>query len=184
MIIVSAPSGAGKTTIVKRLLEADLGLRFSVSACSRPMRPKEVNGKDYYFMSVEEFKNKINDEAFLEWEEVYKDQYYGTLHSEIERIWALGQHVIFDVDVKGGLNIKKQYPENSMALFIQPPSVEVLEDRLRKRSTDNEESIRKRIGKAVYEMGFAGQFDHIIINEDLETAVEEAIQLSRKFLGS
>ena len=182
MIIISAPSGSGKTTIVKRILASDLKLKFSVSACSRKPRPNETDGKDYYFLSVDTFRKKIKDNAFIEWEEVYENNYYGTLKSEVNRIWESGYHVIFDVDVKGGLNIKRQYPDVSLAIFIQAPSVEELEKRLRNRSTDDEETIRKRLAKAKYEMSFAPQFDIIIVNDDLERAVDETYQVIKKFL--
>ncbi len=182
LIIVSAPSGAGKTTIVKKLLDAGLGLEFSVSACSRPKRPNETDGRDYYFLTVPEFRQKIKDKAFMEWEEVYKNLYYGTLNSEVERIWKKGKHVIFDVDVKGGLNIKQQYPDDSLAIFIQAPSLPVLQERLLKRSTEDPESLLKRLDKAGYEMNFAGEFDKIIVNEDLAVAADEAIRTVGQFL--
>ena len=150
MIIVSAPSGAGKTTIVRHLLNSNLGLEFSVSACSRPPRPNEKDGVDYYFMTAETFREKIAAGEFLEWQEVYQNQYYGTLRTEAERIWAKGKHIIFDVDVKGGLNLKKLYAKNSIALFIMPPSFQVLEERLRNRSTENDEKAGKSpLGNAV-----------------------------------
>ncbi len=182
LIIFSAPSGSGKTTIVKELLKQEFKLEFSISACSREMRHNESNGKDYYFLDVIDFKNKIRNNEFVEWEEVYHNQFYGTLKSELNRIWDNGNHVIFDLDVVGGLNIKKQYPENSLALFIQPPSIEELEKRLQNRSTDNEEQILKRISKAEHELGFANQFDIIIINDNLEHAVLQARQSVKDFL--
>ena len=182
LIIVSAPSGAGKTTIVKKLLDAGLGLEFSVSACSRHRRPNETDGRDYYFLTVPEFRQKIEDNAFMEWEEVYKNLYYGTLKSEVERIWEKGKHVIFDVDVKGGLNIKQQYPDDSLTIFIQAPSLPVLQERLLNRSTEDPESLRKRLDKADYEMNFAGEFDKIIVNEDLGVATEQAIRTVGQFL--
>ena len=182
MIIISAPSGAGKTTIVKQLLQAFPNLEFSVSACSRPMRAGEVDGRDYYFLSAGQFREKIDNGEFIEWEEVYEDHYYGTLKSELDRIWEKGNHVIFDVDVKGGMSIKKLFPENSLSVFIKAPSLEILEDRLRKRSTDNEESLKKRIGKAVFESGFEDQFDLIIVNDILEKAVSEAVSSVGRFL--
>lgn len=181
-IIVSAPSGAGKTTIVRRLMDAALGLEFSVSAASRPPRKQETDGVDYYFISVKEFREKIRNNELLEWQEVYQDHYYGTLKSEVDRIWKNGHHVIFDVDVKGGMNLKKQFPEISMALFIMPPSREELEKRLKLRSADAEEAIAMRIEKAAEELRFAGEFDRIIINDDLETAAAEAISAVRQFL--
>lgn len=184
LIVISAPSGAGKTTIVKKLLEAIPSLEFSISACSRPKRPGEEDGKDYYFISIEEFLKKITTNEFLEWEEVYNKQYYGTLISELERIWKKGNHVIFDVDVKGGLNIKDKYPEETLAIFIRPPSLEVLEERLTNRSTEDKKSLRKRLDKAMFEMGFASEFDAIIINNDLEKAVTETIEMVNKFLNT
>lgn len=182
LIIFSAPSGAGKTTIVKRLLGKYPQLEFSISACSREKRPRETHGKDYYFLSVEEFKNKIKNEEFLEWEEVYPGSFYGTLKSEIERIWLKGKHVIFDVDVVGGLNIKEFYKEKALALFVMPPSIEELETRLRRRHTESEESLKKRIQKAEYEMTFAEKFDHIVVNQVLDHAISNADDLIEEFL--
>jgi guanylate kinase len=183
LIIISAPSGSGKTTIVKRALASnDLNLKFSVSACSRKPRANETNGNDYYFLSADEFRKKIDNDEFIEWEEVYKDNYYGTLKSEVNRIWESGNNVIFDVDVVGGLNIKRQYPEKSLAIFIQPPSVGELENRLRNRSTDDEETIKKRVAKAEYELSFAPQFDKIIVNDVLEDAVKETHTSIKEFL--
>ncbi|NTV82948.1 MAG: guanylate kinase [Bacteroidales bacterium] len=183
-IIVSAPSGAGKTSIVRRLMEAGLGLEFSVSAASRKPRAGESDGKDYYFISADEFRNKIINEELLEWQEVYKDQYYGTLKSEVQRIWDKGHHVLFDVDVQGGMNLKAMYPEISLSLFIMPPSPEELEKRLRLRSTENEESLKKRLDKAGQEISFAKQFDRIIINDKLEDAVQQSITAVSQFLKS
>ncbi len=183
LIIFSAPSGSGKTTIVHRILPLFPELQFSVSATSRAMRPGETDGKDYYFLSAEQFKNYRDQGKFLEWEEVYKDQFYGTLLSELDRIWAMGKHLVFDVDVKGGLNIKRQFPHNALAIFIQPPSVEELKSRLLKRGTETEESLKKRVGKAKEEMAYAPQFDKIIVNDDLEKAVEETRRTIHDFLG-
>lgn len=184
LIIFSAPSGSGKTTIVHQILPQFPELQFSVSATSRAMRPGETDGKDYYFLSAEQFENYRDQGKFLEWEEVYKDQFYGTLLSELDRIWALGKHVVFDVDVKGGLNIKRQFPDKALAVFIQPPSVEELKNRLLKRGTETEESLKKRVGKAEEEMGYAPQFDKIIVNDNLEKAVEETRRTIREFLDN
>jgi guanylate kinase len=181
-IIVSAPSGAGKTSIVSRLMQAGLDLEFSVSAASRSPRPNEKNGRDYFFISTEEFRNKIENDELLEWQEVYKDQFYGTLKPEVDRIWKAGHHVLFDVDVQGGINLKKMFPDISLALFIMPPSLDELEKRLRLRSTENEESLRKRLEKAGYEMTFSGKFDKTIVNDNLENAVKQAIQAVSQFL--
>ena len=184
LIILSAPSGSGKTTIVHRLLKHFPQLKFSVSATSRPMRQGEQNGKDYYFLSVEEFKDRCHRQDFLEWEEVYPNQFYGTLMSEVERIWNEGGHVVFDVDVKGGLNIKGKFPERTLAIFVAPPSLQELENRLRSRGTETEESLKKRLGKADQEMKSAPLFDRIIVNDHLETAVQEAINAVGNFLKS
>jgi guanylate kinase len=181
-IIVSAPSGAGKTTIVKRLMTAVPGLEFSVSAASRAPRSHETDGKDYYFMSANEFRFKIDHGELLEWQEVYPDHYYGTLKSEVERIWKNNHHVLFDVDVQGGIILKKLYPDLSLALFIMPPSLAELEKRLRLRGTDAETSIRTRLEKAASEIIFSDRFDRVIINDDLERATGEAIGLVRQFL--
>ena len=182
LIIFSAPSGAGKTTIVRHLLEKNLNLEFSVSATSRGPRHNETHGKDYYFLSVEEFKKKITNDEFLEWEEVYNGNYYGTLKSEVDRIRDLGKNVIFDVDVVGGLNIKKFYGKEALAIFVQPPSVEELRNRLKNRSTETEEKIQMRIAKAEQELSFANQFDVLITNNDLQQACLEAEALIRGFL--
>jgi guanylate kinase len=182
LIIFSAPSGAGKTTIVRHLLDRKLNLEFSVSATSRAPRPNETNGKDYYFLTEKEFKRKIENNEFLEWEEVYKGVYYGSLKSEVERIRNLGKNVIFDVDVVGGLNIKKFYDDEALAIFVQPPSVEELRKRLISRSTETEEKIQMRIAKAEHELSFAKQFDKLVTNNDLEQACREAEELIREFL--
>jgi guanylate kinase len=184
LIIFSAPSGAGKTTLVKNLLGSVPMLEFSISAASRAKRPTEIDGKDYYFITVDEFRKKIANDEFLEWEEVYKDHFYGTLKSEVERIWSKGYHVIFDVDVMGGLSIKKFYGDKALAIFVMPPSVEELENRLRKRSTETEENLKKRMDKARQELTYASGFDRIIVNEDIEQAIKEAQTLVRKFLIS
>lgn len=182
LIIFSAPSGAGKTTIVHHLLEEFPQLEFSVSACSRPMRKSETHGVDYYFFSLEEFKQKISDNDFIEWEEVYKDNFYGTLKVEIERIWKKGMHVIFDVDVVGGLNLKNQFGDLALAVFVMPPSIKHLEMRLRSRDTETDESIARRIGKAENELKTADLFDKIILNDKLENAFEEAEKIVSEFL--
>lgn len=183
IIIVSAPSGAGKTTTVKHLLQQNFGLEFSVSATSRQPRPGETNGKDYYFIPESEFRQKIENREFLEWEEVYEGILYGSLKSEVNRILNLGKSVIFDVDVVGGLNIKKFYGNDAVAIFITPPSVEELEKRLKKRSTETEEKINTRIAKAKKEMEFAGQFDVIIVNDVLSTALADAEKAVARFLS-
>jgi len=182
LIIISAPSGSGKTTIVKEILASGLNIEFSVSAASRQPRINEVNGRDYYFLSVDEFKEKIENDEFLEWEEVYPGSFYGTLKSELQRIWDKGNHVIFDVDVKGGINIKKYSPENALAIFIKAPSIEELEKRLRNRLTDNEETILKRVAKAEYELSFAPKFDKIVVNDNLEKAVKETYETIGAFI--
>lgn len=181
-IIFSAPSGAGKTTIVHYLLKQDLGLEFSVSACSRDPRDNEVDGKDYYFLGIDGFRKKINENAFVEWEEVYTNNFYGTLKSEMERIWNEGKTVIFDVDVIGGLNLKKQFGDDALAVFVQPPSYDELEKRLRGRSTESEEKINQRMEKANKELSFAEKFDMILINDDLTTACNKAEEVVRRFL--
>jgi guanylate kinase len=182
-IIFSAPSGAGKTTIVRHLMGIDnLRLSFSVSATTRQMRDYEVHGKDYYFITPEEFLHKAKNGEFIEWEEVYKNQYYGTLYSEIERIWNNGGHVIFDLDVVGGLNLKKILGEKALSVFVKAPSVAVLEERLRKRSTESPEKIEQRVAKAQQEMAYEPRFDCVIVNEDLEKALREAESRVREFL--
>lgn len=182
VIIVSAPSGAGKTSIVKHVLQYLPELRFSTSATTRSMREGEVNGKDYHFLTVDDFKKGISRDDFLEWEEVYANQFYGTLKSEIQRIWDEGKTVIFDVDVKGGLNIKKYFGDNALAIFVEPPTIEELENRLRKRGTETDESLRKRVEKAEYELSFAPKFDKIILNDNLDDAREEMLHTIREFL--
>lgn len=184
LIVFSAPSGSGKTTIVKHLLgQEDLNLEFSISAASRAPRGEEVHGKDYYFISLEEFKKHIKAEDFLEWEEVYRDNFYGTLKSEIERIWAMGKNVIFDIDVAGGLRIKHKFPEQTLAVFVKPPSVDELKRRLKQRSTESDDKINMRIAKASVELATAPQFDVIIKNYDLAVALEEAHQLVKDFIS-
>ena len=183
LIVFSAPSGSGKTTIIRYLLEQkELGLGFSISATSRAPRGQEVEGKDYYYLSLREFKDKIKKEEFLEWEEVYRDNFYGTLKTEVQRIWDTGKHVIFDIDVVGGLDIKRAYPDSTLAVFIKPPSIEELKIRLKKRQTESEDKINMRVAKASTEMATAPQFDAIIVNEDLDMAKTEAYQLVKKYL--
>lgn len=185
LIVFSAPSGSGKTTIVKYLLaQEELNLEFSISATSREPRGAEVNGRDYYFLSLREFKDKIKNDEFLEWEEVYRDNFYGTLKAEVERIWSHGKNVIFDIDVVGGLDIKNIYPEKTLAVFVKPPSIEELKIRLKKRETESMDKINMRVAKASIELATAPQFDHIIINNDLNTALEEAYALVSDFVGA
>ncbi|NDV42306.1 guanylate kinase [Flagellimonas sediminis] len=185
LIIFSAPSGSGKTTIVQHLLnQPELNLAFSVSATSRPRRGKEKHGVNYYFMSVSEFKRHIKDEDFLEWEEVYRDNFYGTLKSEVERLWAEGKNVIFDIDVVGGLRIKKKFPDKTLAVFVKPPSVDELKIRLKKRSTESDDKINMRIAKASVELATAPQFDKIIKNYDLDVALNEAHRLVAEYVGA
>ncbi|MGS4346002.1 guanylate kinase [Myroides sp. DW712] len=183
LIVFSAPSGSGKTTIVRHLLaQEDLNLDFSISCTSREARTGEEHGKDYYFLSLEDFKQHIKNDDFLEWEEVYRDNFYGTLKAEVERIWAMGKNVIFDIDVAGGLRIKRKFPEETLAVFVKPPSIDELKIRLKKRSTESEDKINMRIAKASVELATAPQFDTIIKNYDLDTAKEEAYQLVRNFV--
>ncbi|MBO0320799.1 guanylate kinase [Muricauda sp. CAU 1633] len=185
LIIFSAPSGSGKTTIVKYLLDQpELNLAFSISATSRPRRGKEKHGENYYFMSISEFKKHIKQGDFLEWEEVYRDNFYGTLKSEVERLWAEGKNVIFDIDVSGGLRIKKKFPEETLAVFVKPPSVDELKIRLKKRSTESDDKINMRIAKASVELATAPQFDKIIKNYDLDVALKEAHALVADFVGA
>lgn len=182
LVIISAPSGAGKTTIVKHLLDSGLNLSFSVSATTRSPRGTEEDGKDYFFLSVPEFRKRIANDEFVEWEEVYKDLMYGTLKSEMERIWANGQHVLFDVDVKGGLTLKKLFGLNSIAIFVMPPSVEELENRLIKRGTESPEKIKMRVDKAREELELANQFDTVIVNHQLDKAKKEAVKIVTSYL--
>ena len=180
----SAPSGSGKTTLVQHLLSQSLPLGFSISATSRAPRGKEQNGIDYHFMTPKEFQEKIQQDAFLEYEEVYQGLYYGTLLSELNRLWNQEKHILFDIDVIGGLNIKKKYPNNTLAIFVQPPSIKILEERLKKRATDSEETIQKRIQKAQMEIEYAPKFDTVLINKDLKTAKKEVVQVVRNFIES
>lgn len=183
VVIISAPSGAGKTTLVKHLLEQFPQLEFSVSACSRPQRKDEINGIDYYFISIEEFKQKIIENQFIEWEEVYPNRFYGTLKTEIDRIWNKNHIVLFDVDVKGGINLKKRFKEKAISIFIAPPSIEILKHRLEKRGTENAENIKIRIEKAKYEMTFAQQFDYVIVNDNLNEAKNNIATLIKNYIN-
>ena len=184
LLVFSAPSGSGKTTIVRHLLQQDdLNLEFSVSAATREPRGQEVDGKDYYFMSIEQFKKHIKAEDFVEWEEVYRDNFYGTLKSEVERIWAKGKNVIFDIDVAGGLRIKSKFPHETLAVFVKPPSVDELKRRLKERSTESDDKINMRIAKAHVELATAPQFDKIIKNYDLDVAKAEAYELVKSFIS-
>lgn len=182
VIIFSAPSGSGKSTIVNYLLSRGLGLEFSISATCRSPRGEERHGKEYYFFSTDEFRQKIDKDDFLEWEQVYPGCYYGTLKSELERIWAKGHTVVFDVDVVGGVNIKKIFGERALSIFVQAPSVEVLRQRLESRGTDSSEKIEERVAKAEYEMTFADKFDIVVVNDKLESALEQAEKAVRDFL--
>jgi len=183
LIVFSAPSGAGKTTLVRYLMGEIPTLSFSVSAASRKPRKNEVNEKDYYFLTVDDFKKKISEQAFVEWEEVYKDHFYGTLISEVDRIRNEGHHVVFDVDVKGGVNIKKRFGKDVLAVFVEPPSIEDLEQRLKGRATDSEKDIRTRIEKAKEELAFAPFFDVVIVNDDLDAAKKEVFEVVSEFIG-
>jgi guanylate kinase len=184
LIIFSAPSGSGKTTIVKHLLNTNPKLGFSISACTRDKRGRnEEHGKDYYFLTPEDFKKKIDNNEFVEYEEVYQGAFYGTLKSEIERLWASGKHVIFDVDVKGGLSLKKYYGDRALAIFVKCPSMEVLEQRLRSRKTETEDSISTRLFKVKFEMGFENQFDVTLFNSDLDQALKDAQKLVDDFIA-
>jgi len=182
IIIITAPSGSGKTTIVKRLLESYPKLAFSISACTRTPRPGEQHGKDYYFFEEQNFLQKIKEDAFVEWEMVYTGKYYGTLKSELQRIWDAGQFPLVDIDVQGALSIKKKYSDDAIALFIQAPSLEELEQRLRSRGTESEQSLQERISKAKDELSYAARFDRIVVNDDLDTAICEIRNIIEDFL--
>lgn len=184
VIILSAPSGCGKTTLLKALMERGLPLEFSVSATSRQKREGETDGRDYYFFTPEQFKEKVAQEAFLEWNEVYPGQFYGTLLSEVDRIAQNGHHVIFDVDVKGGLSIKERFGPRALAVFVMPPSIEVLRQRLLNRGTETPESVEKRLKRADYEISFSNRFDYVLVNDDLDAAIREAYGLISGFLAS
>lgn len=183
-IIFSAPSGSGKTTIVKHLIQHFPNLGFSISACTRDKRGRnEVHGKDYYFLTPDEFKKNIDAGNFIEWEEVYEGNFYGTLKSEIERLWSEGKHVIFDVDVKGGLSLKEFFKEKALAVFVKVPSMEVLKERLRDRNTETEDSLSRRLFKAKFEMSFEDKFDVVLVNEDLEESLKKATDMVGEFLS-
>ena len=183
LIVFSAPSGSGKTTIVRHLLNIEPeALDFSISATSRKKRGAEVHGKDYYFISPDEFRQHIDRDDFVEWEEVYADNFYGTLKSEVERIWSEGKHVVFDIDVVGGLRVKEKYPERTLSIFVKAPSIEEMENRLRSRNTDSEEKIRERVAKAKQELAFAEKFDVVLVNDKLEEAQDQAAELVRSFI--
>ena len=184
LIIVAAPSGAGKTTIVHHLLRKFPELAFSVSATNRARRNHETDGVDYYFLSTDDFKRRVTEGAFLEYEEVYDDQYYGTLKSEIERLWDLGKCVIFDVDVKGATSIKKVYPDESLTIFIKPPSKEILFERLKNRKTETTESLKKRIARVTEELKYEDRFDKVVLNDDLEHAFLEAEKVVKDFISN
>lgn len=183
LIIFTAPSGAGKTTIVRHLLKTRRDISFSISACTRPPRHGEVNGMDYYFLSTEEFKRKVQQGDFVEYEEVYENQFYGTLKSEIERLWAEGKHVLFDIDVKGALSIKRAFGGQALSIFVKPPSFEILKQRLINRRTEDEASLRKRIQRVKEEMTYERHFDVTLVNNNLELALSEAEHLVEKFLA-
>ncbi len=183
LIVFSAPSGSGKTTIVRHLLkQKELNLEFSISATSREIRGEEIDGQDYYFLSFEEFKKKIKNDEFLEWEEVYRDNFYGTLKTEVERIWSHGKHVIFDIDVSGGLRIKRKFPAQTLAIFVKPPSIDELKIRLKNRKTESNDKINMRIAKASAELATAPLFDKVVINDTLEHALEESYDLVSNFI--
>ena len=184
LIVISAPSGAGKTSIVHYLLKNIPELDFSISACSREKRANEIDGEDYYFLGVDGFQQQIKANAFLEWEQVYENQYYGTLISEIERIWSEGKAIIFDVDVEGGLNIKKQYSTECLSIFIMPPSLEVLQKRLIDRGSESEESLQKRLDKAEVEIAKNQEFDSVILNDDFDIACKKTMQVIHNFIKS
>ena len=184
LIVFSAPSGSGKTTIVRHLLkQQDLNLEFSISATSREKRGNEIHGKDYYYLSLEEFKTRIKNDDFLEWEEVYRDNFYGTLKSEISRIWAQGKHVIFDIDVSGGLRIKRKFPDQTIAIFVKPPDLNELVRRLKERGEESEDKISMRVSKAPAELATAPLFDEIVINSDLNKALDDAYKLVADFIA-
>lgn len=183
LIIITAPSGAGKTSITKYLLNKYAQLAFSVSAATRKPRAHEVDGQDYYFMSVDSFHQKISENAFVEWEMVYEGKYYGTLKSEVERLWSIGKTPVLDIDVNGAIHVREQYPNNTLAIFVEPPSMDELKRRLERRGTENIESMQTRLSKAEYEISFKGQFDKVIINDDLQRACGETETVIKEYLG-
>lgn len=183
LIVFSAPSGSGKTTLVRHLLkQEELNLEFSISATSREKRDNETDGKDYYFLDAQAFKNRIKNDEFLEWEEVYRDNFYGTLKTEVKRIWALGKNVIFDIDVSGGLRIKRKFPDQTIAIFVKPPSIDELKIRLKKRQTESNDKINMRIAKASAELATAPLFDVIVVNDELDKALAESYKLVSDFV--
>ncbi|OBX26189.1 guanylate kinase [Gelidibacter algens] len=185
LIVFSAPSGSGKTTLVRHLLkQQELNLEFSISATSREKRDNETDGKDYYFLDTQAFKNRIKNDEFLEWEEVYRDNFYGTLKTEVKRIWAKGKNVIFDIDVSGGLRIKRKFPEQTIAIFVKPPSIDELKIRLKKRQTESNDKINMRIAKASAELATAPLFDVIVVNDDLDKAIAESYKLVSDFVNT
>lgn len=184
IVIFSAPSGSGKTTLVKHLLQSNLNLEFSISATNREPREGEVDGRDYYFLDTQTFKKHIEAGDFLEWEEVYKGRFYGTLKSEVQRIWDKGNHVVFDVDVKGGLNIKNQYQDKALAVFVMPPSFAVLKERLKERRTESEQELDMRIAQAKQELSYAQDFDIVLVNDRLDMAKEKAVDIVKDFFSS
>jgi guanylate kinase len=182
LIIISAPSGAGKSTIIRHLLDKGINLEFSISATTRAPRGRETDGCEYYFLSVNDFRERVRNGDFIEWEEVYKDHLYGTLKSEIDRIWSHGNHVLFDVDVKGGNNLKNIFGHEAISIFIMPPSIKELEKRLQHRATDNPEKIKIRVAKAEEEMKLADQFDNIVVNDRLEQAENDVYRIVKSFI--
>lgn len=183
LLVVTAPSGAGKTTIVHHLLKMFPSLAFSVSATTRAQRLNEQEGIDYYYTNVQDFKELIAENAFLEWQEVYDNQYYGTLKSEVERLWVVGKQVVFDIDVKGAVNVKNAFPEQTLTIFIKPPSEQILVERLKKRKSENLDSLQKRIAKATFELTFEEKFDKVLVNDDLATALKEAEKIVGEWLA-
>ncbi len=183
LIVFTAPSGAGKTTIVKHLLKKFDFLGFSISATTRAKRDHETNGLDYYFLSIDEFREKLEQKAFVEWEEVYDNQYYGTLKSEVERVWSTGKHILFDIDVKGAVSIKNAYPDATLVIFVKPPSPEILYERLRNRKTETSESLRKRMARAARELTYEDRFDATLVNDVLETTLSDAERIVQDFIS-